>query len=318
MNHTLLHTAYKYLGETIAQDSSLTPHILNKDNEVKAALSMINAVTSDNVLSGLNLQAIFKIVETCIIPGLLYGAEAWMPSSDELGRLQRTQNTILRRVLGAPPATPITALLIETGTLPVEALIDKRRLAYLWKLHRMEESSTAKTVMTTQTQIYGYSNNWMSGMDNILTKYNLSVEECKSVSKYRWKKTVKKKIWAYWTDKLLKQALEKKKTKKIALKSKIRRESYICHLPKKVARIIFLGRCEMLPIKEHTEYEFTEMTCRLCGNENETYRHLTMECTKTTDVRETTRRIDLFGNDKDDLKALGEAVITIIDQLPPK
>ena len=74
-------------------------------------------------------NARMKMMETIMIPSILYNAEVY-PSytGEEIRLLERMQGKILREMLEMPKSTPYFPLLLETGTLTVEARIHYTKL----------------------------------------------------------------------------------------------------------------------------------------------------------------------------------------------
>ena len=124
----------------------------------------------------------------------------------------------------------------------------------------------------------------------------------------------------YHSNQVLDEAANKTKTVNLAeSKTEIKQEAYITKLPKQLARIIFLARCDMLKIKAHTKYLWGEnMSCRLCGEVDETLDHLTTTCSQTAEIRNqhgnppTNER---FNNKIDELKNYGVMINKILEIL---
>ena len=67
---------YKYLGEIINNKGNLEDHIKMLEGKVEAAYQMILHIAKDKNFKGLKMAIILKLVETCIIPIITYGAES--------------------------------------------------------------------------------------------------------------------------------------------------------------------------------------------------------------------------------------------------
>ena len=68
-------TTYKYLGTTLNNKGSMDDHIKNRKTE--AALQTIFNITCNKDFNQLEMKTIWKLVETYIIPTVLYAAETW-------------------------------------------------------------------------------------------------------------------------------------------------------------------------------------------------------------------------------------------------
>ena len=158
--------------------------------------------------------------------------------------------------------------------------------------------------------------------DNILWVYvDLELEHpsisdnSRNCSKGQWKYRVKRALRIYYDIIVTQEASAKSKCKGLVqAKTKIKREEYIDELPKKMARLIFMSRCNMLPIKAH-------MPCRLCGEDDETLDHLVQACPgspqlPTEDVPKLTT-MDRFSTDIPTLRRYGQLLSGVMEALGP-
>ena len=68
---------YKYLGEIIQDKMSLENNITEARGQSEGALQTILAITGDPAIKGIQMDTIWKLVETCILPIITYGSETW-------------------------------------------------------------------------------------------------------------------------------------------------------------------------------------------------------------------------------------------------
>ena len=66
---------YKYLGEIINNKGNLEDHIKMLEGKVEAVYQTILHIAKDKSFKGLKMAIIWKLVETCIIPIITYGAQ---------------------------------------------------------------------------------------------------------------------------------------------------------------------------------------------------------------------------------------------------
>ena len=182
---------YKYLGETISRDGSLMPHLRVKENEVKAQVSNILAVASDDVLNRVNLDTSLRLVSTCVIPSLLYAAETWTATNREITYMNKTLNYTIKRILQLPQSAPSAALLMDTGIQPIESAIHKKQMMYYWKLKNEQDTVLADRVLCTQDDYYGYATNWDSKIQETLQLDALQTSDITTISRGRaWRNRV--------------------------------------------------------------------------------------------------------------------------------
>ena len=68
---------YKYLGEMMNDKSNMQDHIKEIKRKAEAAYQTILTITGNNNFANIEMEAIWKLVETCILPIITYGAETW-------------------------------------------------------------------------------------------------------------------------------------------------------------------------------------------------------------------------------------------------
>ena len=61
------------------------------------------------------MATIWKLINTCLIPILTYGAEAWVPTKAEVVQAQIILNNAIKRIPRAPMTTPSGIITAETG-----------------------------------------------------------------------------------------------------------------------------------------------------------------------------------------------------------
>ena len=107
---------------------------INIDERWKKGIGLVSQVIS--LIKEVTLgQYYFKIGllyrETNIVNGLLFYSEIWYNFKKcQIKKLENIDEQYLRQLLGAHSNTPIEALYLGTGTLPLKYIIKSRRLMY--------------------------------------------------------------------------------------------------------------------------------------------------------------------------------------------
>ena len=112
------------------------------------------------------MEAVLQLVETTIIPIIIYGSEAWEPTKKETEQLETIFNKALKAILHLPQQTPASILLTEKGNIPKELIIKKKKLMHA---NRMKTSKNRELVqIATEWTAYGEKN---------IKKTNITEEE---------------------------------------------------------------------------------------------------------------------------------------------
>ena len=178
---------YKYLGITINNKNNMTDQIKEMKSKTEAAFQTILHLARDRDFKGIEMEIIWKLVETCIYPIILYSAETWQLNKKETKEINRILENIIRRILITPFTTPREALYTETGTISIEYIAKENRIMYKNKL-KNQDVSIQKTLTTQNT-----GKGWKITTNEIMQEINI-VEEDLQESKNLTKATIKGKI----------------------------------------------------------------------------------------------------------------------------
>ena len=198
---------YKYLGEIINNKGNLEDHIKMLEGKVEAAYQTILHIAKDKNFKGLKMAIIWKLVETCIIPIITYGAESRTTTHKESQKIQTIMNNIIKRILQVPQSTPNDAITIETGILNIQTTTEIKQLNSHMRINKMDQNREIK-------QTWNNSKRWKQHIDKINTKYNINISEIetKKMSK-KWKQEyLKVKILKTTKTEIEDRNIEKTKT----------------------------------------------------------------------------------------------------------
>ena len=121
---------YKYLGETLNTTNNINDHIKEIERKTEAALQSALYIAGDDNYQGIEMETIWTLIESCIIPIIIYGPETWDITQNQFKRLNRILDNIIKRILNLPQPTPRECLYYELGTLDIEHRIIIKRLNY--------------------------------------------------------------------------------------------------------------------------------------------------------------------------------------------
>ena len=131
-----------------------------------------------------------------LLNGILFNTEIWYKLTDtDIKRISNVDEYIMRKILGAPAKTPIEALYLETGCLPIKYIIQRRRLMYLHHILRRPDNELIKKFYNIQ-KLKVSKGDWAETIitDKTLINLQMSDNEIAQLSKYKFKNIFKKKI----------------------------------------------------------------------------------------------------------------------------
>jgi len=279
---------YKYLGIIMNDKGNMDDHIQALKGKTEAALQTILNIAGYDDFNGIQMEIIWKLTKTCIIPILTYAAEAWIPNKSEINKIQLILENTIKRILDAPRTTPKDALALETGIWNIESLFEQKQLQYYHRILTRTNTDTMLYKITTDPETQ-----WNKNIQNIMNKYNITENQMISWSKYQAKKTIKIKIEQKLLNNITERSGTKTKTKDLLEgkppSTRLETPSYINRLTRRDCRNIFNTRTRMIKIKDNFRGTHTDLTCRWCKNKPETQEHIFTECEP---LREYTENID--------------------------
>jgi len=119
---------YKYLGEMMNNKGNMEDHIHMIEGKVEAAYQTILHIAKDNNFKCIKMGVIWKLLETCIITIIMYGAESRITTKRETEKCTIIINCIIKRILRVPQSTPNDAITIETGILDIQTLTEIKQI----------------------------------------------------------------------------------------------------------------------------------------------------------------------------------------------
>ena len=120
------------LGETLnTHTKNINDHIKEIERKTEAALQSALYIAGDDNYQGIEMETIWTLIESCIIPIITYGSETWdiKPKPNQETQPYPIDN-IIKRILNLPQSTPRECLYYELGTLDIEHRIITKRINY--------------------------------------------------------------------------------------------------------------------------------------------------------------------------------------------
>ena len=294
--------SYKYLGLKYNSKGNLDEQIKHLKGKVEAAYQTITFITQNPNISSLGLKAIWTLVDTCILPTILYAAETLFMTKKDKEKYNSIFTQILKRIMGVATSMPNTAILIETGYISIEKMIEKRRILFLRRLKNLNNESLAKNI------IYEENNIWKAETQDIMQK--LEIQDVNE-KKEKFKKRVNEAQAIEWIEEVHTESSSKSKVNYLISNSNrniLQRPDYMNQMSRNQARNILIYRTRMVKVKCNYKKMFTDTTCRWCKKKEETQKHILEECEEFPVDRHNLKEKDIFSNN---LEALKECSIII-------
>jgi hypothetical protein len=143
----------KYVGDIVSHDAK---HHKNVKARRSKGIGVVNEIM--NILENLCIGPhYFKVAltlrESMLVQVLLSNADTWLRLTKEDTRtLERVDEMLLRKVMGTPRSTPIAALYLETGAVPLQYIIKRRRIMYLHHILTRDQESLIARVLSAQLE----------------------------------------------------------------------------------------------------------------------------------------------------------------------
>ena len=303
---------YKYLGELITKRGTLIPQIEEAERKAQATLQTILTIAGDPTMKGIQMDTMWKLVETCIIPTITYGSETWEMNKKETQLSNRTLDNILKRILMLPTSTPREALYIETGILDIEHTITKNRISTHCRLEETK-NELLSIIMDSNTK-----NSWK--MKTKEMEKELALENIELETKGKQKRNIHSTIQNEFKTKLEAAANSKSKVKHL-IDGKVEwtqgtREKYMTELTRTETSTIFKARTRMLDIKNNFRGKYQTMECRGCGKEDETQEHVFNQCTGIHTTEESKiKNEEIFSTDTRALRRTTVKIQSTLERL---
>ena len=141
----------RYLGDQLRNDAKVKATIDDRVGKGYGIVTEINTILEEIPLGKYRVEIGLKLREAMLINGLLYNSEAWHGvEKDDIKRLEKIDELLLRSLMGSHQKTPIEFLYLETGSLPISHIISIRRMTYLRILLMRDEKELTRRILMEQ------------------------------------------------------------------------------------------------------------------------------------------------------------------------
>ena len=267
---------YKYLGEIFNNKGNLKDHISEIKGKAEAAYQTLLKIAGNKHFHNIQMKAIWKLVETCIVPILTYGGETRTPTKKENKEINNILDNIIKRIIMVPRTTPREVLYIETGLMDIEHICMRNRINMEKRLNLTPDSITYKAKEN------GAKYGWKYETEKLKTKLKVMPEDMQG-SREHTKSAAKIKVKNQFIQEMEVCGRDKSKVRhlldhKEEAWSPGKPAQYMMRMTRNQASTIFKAKTRMLDIKNNFRNKYANSTCRACKVTNETQEHVLNEC----------------------------------------
>ena len=279
-----------------SQESAVTSNI---EKARRTTYCLMGAGLHGN--NGLDPDTSMHILQTYILPLLVYGMEVLLPKKTLMDKIERFHKKLLKQILSLPDTVADPAVYILTGTIPIEGVVHSRGLNLFGSICRLSDDSIEKQLARRQLSVKGdKSNSWFISIKDILLKYMYDLPMPWQLletqpTKMRWKNQVRTKVNQYWCETIKSRA---------AMYSTLEHLNYESYRPgvrptviqdpngvKDVPRIhtklkLLTGSYVLQVNREAFNQNQISPTCLLCKKEDETKEHFILRCEALESTRQ--------------------------------
>ena len=278
INGIIVKSAFKYLGLTI--NDSINCFKLHKEKKLKDMEKMAN-ITYSVIAKSCNRLMMGKAYwKNAVMPSLMYGESVLTWNKDEIERIDRTENAVWRKILGAPGYTPIAAMRGDIRCISMIARDMKVKLSFAKYLMNAENEMLREIFRDMLEENRDKLVKIMNDYLHILGIGNM--EELNEMSKGMIVKLIEEYDECKW-----KEDLDRRSTLKIyqEFKREKREEKFYDNTEESV--LMFKARSNCLKLNWRLRFENGDVNCKLCNADyEETIEHFLMDCMSLNEVRE--------------------------------
>ena len=305
----------KYLGDVISSDAKIDQNIKMRHDKGLGIINQILSILKEISFGVYHFEIGMLLRTTQLINGILYNTEALFSIQQcHIDQFEECDKSLMRKMFNTELGTPIESYYLESSAWPLRFIIMARKFMFYWTILNKSDSELVKQVFTTQGQFPSKKNDdWVSEVRGDLKNcnINLSDDEIKKMSQYKFKKIVKEQIQLKVMAHLFTLQNKHSKSEKLVFKEKMQPYLTSTELSTANKQILFKLRSKMFRIKSNYSSMFrNNMQCSLCKQmgttENEDHLLVCPILTKhpkLKDIIGDVRYTDVFADEKKQKRA---------------
>jgi hypothetical protein len=288
----------KYVGDIVSEDSKHTKNIISRRSNGIGVCNEITTILSNLCLGPHHFHVAVMLRQAMLLQVLLSNSETWLRlTKANMKKLESVDHMLLRKILDTAISTPINALYLECGCIPIRFIIKKKRIMFLHHILTRQDNSLITKVFWAQVHSPA-PGDWCQVVREDLEHLgldHLSYASIAEMTKYQLKKLL---VWHVeeTAAKYLENEKEKtSKTRQLHYPT-IKLQPYLSSmssLPIKMKQLYFRWRTQMIKVG----WNYGNKTkCPMCTEFDDDQNHL-FNCPYLTADGIYTQSTYLFDND---------------------
>ena len=160
--------AYKYLGLSLTSKLSKVKAVL--DFVPKAKRKVVSILNALNKINCSNWNVFCKLLDTQVLPGLLYASEIW--GSCRLEIIDRVQVFAIKQFLRLPSRTPTLVVYGDSGRFPLVCLSQIRCVKYWLRIIKLDHDRLPRMAYHSSYCLAEIGKkSWAGGVKQLLLSY---------------------------------------------------------------------------------------------------------------------------------------------------
>ena len=192
---------YKYLGVIMDKHGGLSKHIAYARKKVFAAVDCIMNVTSAEILSKIEVEAIREMTGNTINAILAYGLEAFVIDDDSMKTIKDIQCKAIKEIFDLHSYVPDEIMLVDLGIYDIEWEIKKRKIGFYKRIIHNNEGDPCKKKISLEDAFNG-NDLWREDISNIMRELDVDSGLIRK-SKFSLNNHLQKKIKNIMIDRIL-------------------------------------------------------------------------------------------------------------------
>ena len=270
----------KYLGDTISSSGYNSVNIKERCKTGHSAISQVKSMLRDVNFGKFTVQTGLLFRDSTFVSKVLLNSEVWHSVTKvQIEDLEVVDKILLRNILQAHSKTGLEWIYADCGKLNLKALIQIRRLMYLWHVLSRDEDELICRIYTAQSNCNN-TGDWVRLVESDKAELGITLtdEEIQGVSKNVFKNYVKKKVTIAHLKYL--NGLKEKHSKAKHLNCReLKQAEYIQNstFTTREKRLLFKLRSKTLDVKQNFPGLNKDPWCSSCGLFPENQSHL-LQC----------------------------------------